>query len=739
MSQRIADRSFKIQIRSNAGDSDIALVLAVSFPQTYPKTLPRLSLSFGPGLNSKSKLDAQELLRQKPKELLGSEMIFEIATALQDVLDNVPRIAEVPTLEQERAAQLAAAQQAAETIPDSDLIDNRTDGDEKSEKSTAEEEQVLGAMMGQAKSRSDKRKAASMNKPSAAEIEASEGVQFDSMITTNNRDGDAVTFDVVHSPIYYRQGPVTKVYKVYVWGYRKDLEPHLILKRCTFATRGKQDVLKEQIFDLDQRLDKVVRLQANINIIKPLSYTIKRPFDDGDMGPGNWDISILTDLASKGSMQDLLETITTLNLGSFRAWALQLLEGLMFYHRHGIVHGSVHPQNVLLVKADTGNTVAKLSDASYQHAIHALKRGSNAEYSSAASTNWAAPELMIGDQDQPIAASDIWDLGRCFLQMLFGLDVQGLHSSPKSLLENLELSRSLEEFLDKIFKSDYKRRPSAFELLPSAFLRNNDEILAQTALPQLGRETSNSATDSSLAPRRRRESTTVPATSRFKDDFVEAGRLGRGGYGEVIRARNKLDGRFYAIKMIKSRSTLALNDVLSEIMLLSQLNHPNVVRYFNAWLEEEEHSGEMRARANSNETSSAESGEEDDVFEGSRSGLDFMSESGPNIVFEDDSDDEAPRPRITSDNEDGAIGSPDSEDSAAIENDSSNQTEVDDEVDQTADDTDSHQSQSRRTRSASHVQPLRSTLYIQMEYCEKKVGERISSRILSRLINADFA
>lgn len=49
-----------------------------------------------------------------------------------------------------------------------------------------------------------------------------------------------------------------------------------------------------------------------------------------------------------------------LNLEVFRAFALQLLEGLMFYHRHGIIHAGVHLGNCLLVKAETGNTVVKL-------------------------------------------------------------------------------------------------------------------------------------------------------------------------------------------------------------------------------------------------------------------------------------------------------------------------------------------------------------------------------------------
>ena len=56
----------------------------------------------------------------------------------------------------------------------------------------------------------------------------------------------------------------------------------------------------------------------------------------------------------------------------------------------------------------------------------------------------------------------------------------------------------------------------------------------------------------------------------------------------VVKARNKLDNQFYAIKKIKQRSAIALSNVLSEVMLLSRLNHPNVVRYFAVWIETDE-------------------------------------------------------------------------------------------------------------------------------------------------------
>lgn len=68
--------------------------------------------------------------------------------------------------------------------------------------------------------------------------------------------------------------------------------------------------------------------------------------------------------------------------------------------------------------------------------------------------------------------------------------------------------------------------------------------------------------------------------SRYAHDFVEEGRLGKGGFGEVVKARQKLDGQIYAIKKITQKSSAQLDDVLKEARLLSQLNHPSVVRKY---------------------------------------------------------------------------------------------------------------------------------------------------------------
>lgn len=721
--QSITNRAFDISLR-NGEDPDVALVLGISFPNTYPKTLPQLSLCFGPGVPAKVQLATRDLVTQKPRTLLGSEMIFEIAATLQDLLDNVPRATEAPTLEEERAAQLALSRQEKKEDPARTIGSNTTDTAEEANARQTEEDEALSIMMEQAQTRAEKRKEKSVGKPAAAEIEANEGLQFDHVITTRDAEGSLTKFQVIHHRVRYRQGPVTKVTKVHIWNTPRHLEPCLVLKECRFPVQGMQDILKKQLFDLDQRLEQMVQLPDNLNIIKPLGFVIKRgeaEYPNPD-DPDHWHVAILMELTPKGSMQDLLETVHVLDLKVFRAWALQLLEGLMFYHRHGIVHASIHLRNMLLIKADTGNTVVKLADASYQYAMHIMRNGPTADYSAATSTNWICPDIMNGNGGKRLTASDIWDLGTTLVQMLFGLKVQSVHRSPRDLIDNLELSRSLEELLDHMFKSDHRRRPSAFELLPSEFLRNDDSILSQAQAPQSFHGNEPSQRTFLELSRRRRESATAPSISRYRNDFVEAGRLGRGGYGEVVRARNKLDGRFYAIKLIKSRSASALKDVLSEIMLLSQLNHPNVVRYFNAWLESEEVQVGRRTQSDFSETSTdSEDEEEDDVFEVYPSGLDFMSESGPNIVFESDSDDEAPKPRITSDaNTDANPCAP--EDNSAT-GDGAND-----------DDGREIEGELSRKRSVSSLPLAKSTLYIQMEYCERKVCLVLLSLVLANRI-----
>ncbi|XP_050438302.1 eIF-2-alpha kinase GCN2 [Adelges cooleyi] len=79
----------------------------------------------------------------------------------------------------------------------------------------------------------------------------------------------------------------------------------------------------------------------------------------------------------------------------------------------------------------------------------------------------------------------------------------------------------------------------------------------------------------------------VSTGSRLDKEFVILDWLGKGAFGDVLKVKNKLDDCLYAIKRIElNRKNKNLNKKITrEVKLLSRLNHENVVRYFNSWIE----------------------------------------------------------------------------------------------------------------------------------------------------------
>ncbi|KZC04854.1 PREDICTED: eukaryotic translation initiation factor 2-alpha kinase-like [Dufourea novaeangliae] len=74
--------------------------------------------------------------------------------------------------------------------------------------------------------------------------------------------------------------------------------------------------------------------------------------------------------------------------------------------------------------------------------------------------------------------------------------------------------------------------------------------------------------------------------SRYLTDFVPVDCLGKGGYGVVFEAKNRIDDCNYAIKRIALPNSQSSRErVMREVKALAKLDHQNIVRYFNAWLE----------------------------------------------------------------------------------------------------------------------------------------------------------
>lgn len=723
------DKSFKLHLKAPS-NNDVFVVLAVKFTATYPKTLPLISIESKSDLRSKTLEDMKKLLQSKPKDLLGDAMIFTIADSIQELLDveatNRVQNQALPNLEEERAKHEAAAMNIAKQQREEEL---KRRNEEK-----LEEERVLQRMVQDEMSRRESKKKVKVTEPpksSPSESIPTSTLSF-GRLTSYQHGAHSFSFSAVQGIEGFRKGTVTAVYTCRPSAESGDFAPTLFALKRTILALPERPSVREKIRDLETSLMNLRKLQPQQNILGLLDFKI-----DALSSRDSWEVTILMEYASEGSLTSMLATFSTIPVDRIRSWTVDLLQALDFYHSHGIVHKRIHPSNVLFrQQSDDSPFTIKLADGAFQDALHDLQNMSKSTRArvSARSAAWIAPELaqpekLSGSEKEALAGeriepkkttkTDVWELGIVFLQMLFGLGVPQKYVGPEGVIDATEPSEQLEHMIRQFFKPDARKRARAFDLIPSEFLRESVPVHSHPSTPAATRMLSSTVLNAPIAWSKRRGSSGFgTGFSRYTSEWVEEGRLGKGGYGEVVKARKKLDSRIYAIKKIRQKSASALSEVLSEVMLLSQLNHPYVVRYYDAWPEEEY----TDSAENSESTITSTPGLPASQDLGSSSlefgrntgpGLDFISSSGyPKIEFGIDSDES------DSDDEDE---DDDDEDEEVVQNDK----DVGDVFADAA--TDSNESNSvqkrialRRTNSSSRpTRSIKTTLYIQMEYCER--------------------
>ncbi|KAK5882165.1 hypothetical protein CesoFtcFv8_020779 [Champsocephalus esox] len=90
--------------------------------------------------------------------------------------------------------------------------------------------------------------------------------------------------------------------------------------------------------------------------------------------------------------------------------------------------------------------------------------------------------------------------------------------------------------------------------------------------------------------------------SRFTDEFDVTECLGKGAYGCVHAARDKLLKQGFAVKIVRSN-----DKALREVGTLSKLLHCNIVRYYTCWMEDSRYQGHITAGNSAGSFSSSQS------------------------------------------------------------------------------------------------------------------------------------
>lgn len=584
--QKQENLAFKVRV-GPLEDREYFVKLVFEFPRDYPKVLPKINIVDIQPADADLRKQVEHIISTYPRQHQGTETVYEVNTAIMDFLsqhisDKAAKKTEL-SLEEERAAREALAKKQ---------IEEKEESARKQQAEEAEKQELL--LVSQVESEKQRRLKSNLTRKITGEDGAEindvpeKPIEFDQSMTCKDTATTApFKFKSVEGRIVILK--------------RKDKRVTIVAPRVNIDRIQAPQLLLKEIY-IPESAESKDKLQKCMEIVEADLESSKGHHDDNVVdlinfkidylnpqdGVGQWKLSILSEYANKGSLADLLDLCEALSASRIRRWTREMVDALLFFDKQGYVHPALHAGNVMLFLSPNGGITVKLSDGYGTQLRDLVESARGTPGSSTADLPlWIAPEL---NTRKPTRTSKtcIWDLGVIMMQMALGKEVKAAYTSPANVLEGVDFETSTERLFEEIFQSNPHNRPSSFDLSRKEIFFEEREAIFRSQSPNLP-----------STPNRRRRYSDKHSNSRYRNEWEEFERIGKGGFGKVFRARQKLDGQFYAVKKIDSESTKMLEDILREVTLLAKLNHPYIVRYYNAWYESEHNDRveEMRHQA----------------------------------------------------------------------------------------------------------------------------------------------
>ncbi|XP_076017704.1 eIF-2-alpha kinase GCN2 [Genypterus blacodes] len=341
-------------------------------------------------------------------------------------------------------------------------------------------------------------------------------------------------------------------------------------KFFTSQEKGKIDNCKKQIHGAESELNSLLKLEhPNLVHYKALSSTEKEDCLVVDL--------LVEHVAGVNLSQSLLSH-TAVPLDKLCHHAAQLLAALDYLHSNSVVHKQLGASSVLL---DAEGKV-RLTDYSLSKRLCNICKEDIFEQAHVRFSEDTAMPTKTGKK------GDVWNLGLMLLALSQGKEVQ---EYPVTVPESLPAD--FQDFLNRCVCLNDVDRWTAQQLLDHSFVKppspRNLPEYQESSPEELAVDFASSVIPHSHILNAPFSTVVHREFSRYFNEFEELQLLGKGAFGAVIKVQNKLDGCYYAVKRIQVNPTSRqFRRIKGEVTLLSRLNHENIVRYYNAWIERHE-------------------------------------------------------------------------------------------------------------------------------------------------------
>lgn len=310
-----------------------------------------------------------------------------------------------------------------------------------------------------------------------------------------------------------------------------------------------RQVSDESAIERQQRQSEALQILVHPNIVRYKDCFFKRE--------GEWDeeLCLVMELLEGDDLKSILkETPTGLPWERGRAIIEQCLEGLAYARNQGIFHRDLKPSNITIIPDGS----VKLIDFGIAHVDDG---GSTSTGAFKGTFDYMAPDFVLIAHLDNYEPCDIFSLGVCFYQILTGnLPYPPFTgNAPIGFVTRWQGGRAPEiSFKHKVFRVYPQARSFIQKCLA---VRREDRY--QTF-------------DEMLAALR----AIRPRTIRHRDgDTYECVEwVGRGGFGEVYRAKRVRDGRSVAVKYLVSAQS-SPQRFIKEARLIKGFHHPHIVEY----------------------------------------------------------------------------------------------------------------------------------------------------------------